>query len=116
MRTLQVLISPYRAINKSVAQIIEKEFNMLIVFWNLDTKDYEQDNEDVLPLVSENMEKVLADDSKYYRSFISLQHDANFEEELQDSLISEYKKRNLQFVTAWECFNHRKLYYVLESD
>ena len=89
---------------------------MMIVFWNLDTKDYQEEGDSILPLVTENMEKVLAEDSDYYQSFISLQHDANFDEDLQDALLGQYEKRKLQVVSAWECFSFRKLYYVLEDD
>lgn len=106
----------FRSIKNHVAHIIEREFKMMIIFWNLDTKDYESENGEILPLVVGDMEKVLAEESEYYQSFISLQHDAHFDEDVQDALISEYEKRNLQIVSAWECFSFRKLYYVNDDD
>lgn len=100
-----------------MANIVEKEFNLMLVFWNLDTKDYEREGEEhILPRVAESMEKVLAPNSKYFQSFITLQHDANFDEEVQDVLLAEYEKRKLQIVSAWECFGFKKLYYVFDDD
>ena len=107
--------NPYRSINKQVAKIIEEEFKMKLIYWSVDTKDFEKSASDSIENVKLQLSKMFEKRDKYYESVILLSHDFKFEKKTMNKMVDEFKDRGLEMCTPVECFGP-KLYYVNEDD
>jgi hypothetical protein len=98
-----------------VAKIIEEEFNMKLIFWSVDTKDFEKSVSDSLRYVRSQLSKMFGKKNQYYDSVILLSHDYKFEAATMDKMIREFENQGLEMCTPVECFGP-KIYYVNEDD
>jgi hypothetical protein len=88
---------------------------MRLIYWSIDTKDYEKTITDSVSHVKSQLSKMFRKNSHYYKSAILLSHDYKFDEGMMDNLIDEFENRGLKMCTPADCLGP-VLYYVNEDD
>lgn len=99
---MTVFRAPYGEVNFTIATLIEKEFDYQLIYWNIDTMDWlnQQDTESSLM----NYTKRIRESSWSRTSFIALHHcSAKKSGELAKMAIKFVKSKGFKLVTVAEC-------------